>query len=287
MCRLVGDPHDDDLANRVNLIAALREAGVFQRDVLGGEPPDGTEVACEARLRVTRLSEPWIFTDSRELLYIGSLLSGGLLAPFLFVWTDREPDFVVRYALEVGVRGEEVVAARHEVVARGTISAQSPDRDTANEGLEQARAALHEDAIQALVSQFADDLGAHALLRDQLADAPGEELEPLLVTEETYAPRARWRTRKLIGWKNESLATRVAEAKTSELRALVSRLEACMLDLSHEAEVEKDAAQTFTAAGADADAQGKREMSLAYRERVEALRPILTAVKEELEGRSR
>lgn len=271
------------------LAKALRDSGAF-RDVLTEAPPETSSTfPCDARLKVELVSTPVVFTGGREAIFFLTVFPGlqPIGVPLCFVWTDREPELVSRYVLEVCVRGEEERGARYEATARGTIEAQTPNGQQTIEGLHEARAELLRLGLRSMLTRFAADREAQARLRAQLSDGPALELEPLLVAKETHAPRARWRTRRVIGWKNESMAAIVAEAKASDLRAQISRLETNLVDLSHEAEVEKDAAQGHTAKGAEAEARDARELSLAYRERVEVLRAILAAYKDELEGRGR
>lgn len=263
------------------LVAAVREGGVFKGAVTSGAG-DEQALECDARLVIEPMSEPEILGPLRNLLIWTTVLLPPIGIPLDFIYIDLEPDLAERYTLQVGVRGEELVAS-YQVTARGTISAQLFGSE--NPGLTRARTQLRELGLRALVSRLQGDEAALAKLREQLYDGPPAELAPLLVTKESWLPRGRWRTRRLIAWKNESLETLRAESKTSQLRAMVSQLETCMLDLSHEAESSRNSAQALTASGGDANRD--RELSLVYSERIEVLRPILTACKEELQNRGR
>lgn len=276
-----GSPTPNEVDTQA-LVGALGACGAVER-ALGFSEPGKDEALLEARLTATTLSEPVVHTDAREALMVASVL---LIAPipFNFIYTDREPELALRIVLEVGVRGEPAAVERYEVVARGTIRAQSPGHVGVVETHAQSLRGL---ATRAAISRFAADAAARERLRALLAaDRPEPlELEALLTTKETFVPRARWRTRQLIRVKNETLEATLSEAKASELRALSSKLEACMVDLSHEAEVAKDLAEGSLAKGEASDEA--RALSLVYNERIEVLRPILGAVKGELDARAR
>jgi hypothetical protein len=97
------------------------------------------------------------------------------------------------------------------------------------------------------------------------------------------------------------------EKKTDELSALVVKIEQTMLDLNHECEVAKDQAQQSVAdngiprdtaditrargqaaAGMRAhDLDELRGLAISYRERIELLKPISAALKEEIANRNR
>ncbi|MBX3471704.1 MAG: hypothetical protein KF878_33025 [Planctomycetes bacterium] len=267
------------------LVSALRGCGVFGGRVLGPADERAQVAACEARLRVESVSVPEVCTSARSVLYH---LGVGLLVgiPFCFIWTDREPDLVDRYVLEVGVRGEPP-AARYEALARGTLRAQSPQARTAMDGLVEQRGALRDEALRALASRLRADAGAQERLRAQLDEDLPADPAAFLVSEETHAPRARWRTRRLIAWSNAALEGWAAEARAAELREVLTRVQTSAADLSHRAQVLRDEAETLVARGADREASAARELSLACLERVEALRPLLGAVRDELEARAR
>ncbi|MBX3471703.1 MAG: hypothetical protein KF878_33020 [Planctomycetes bacterium] len=264
------------------LKAALR--GVFAVASSPGDPSDAADAPCEARLRLTSVSHPTITTGARVAVFASACLLVGI--PFCFIWTDREPDLADRYRLEVGVRGEAVTAV-YEVLARGTVRAQTPGPDDAMQDLVAHRAALRDEAVRALVSRFRADTAAQARLRAQLTRDLPTDPGPFLVAEERHPQRARWRTRRLISWTNSALTGWAAEARTAELREALTRLQTCSVDLSHQAQLLVDQAEACVARGAEAEARAARELALACRERVEALRPVLEAAREELEARAR
>lgn len=283
------------------LASALTDVGAFEGPVRCGD--DTGDAQIEATLEVVEVSAPVIGTGPRAVLCVlGTVVP--VFAPLMFVWTEREPDLVEELKLTVAVRGE-ASAGRYTCTARGTVAAQTPNhwfQSTADieavevEVVAAHRATLRAAAIEALVARFAADEDARRRLREQLDDGPPAELEPLLVTKETHAPRAQWRTRRLLAWKAACLDAFLAESKVPALREHVGRLEACMVELAHGAELAKDDAEERLAAGAaprgsgspaDGSARDARALSLALRERLEILRPILASIKEELDARSR
>jgi hypothetical protein len=76
------------------------------------------------------------------------------------------------------------------------------------------------------------------------------------------------------------------EKKTTELTGLAVQIEQLILDLNHEAEMEKDRAQRALEQN-PAVVEEHRELAVVYKERIEVLKPIGTAVKEEIANRSK
>ena len=144
-------------------------------------------------------------------------------------------------------------------------------------------------------------------------------LADLLVAADKTEALARERNRALIAAKNQQLPAILREKKTDELSALVVKIEQTILDLNHECELAKDQAQQSVASGdttrdnaslarqrglPDAVARARgvpipaagqpargidelRGLAISYRERIELLKPILTALKEEIANRNR
>jgi tetratricopeptide (TPR) repeat protein len=121
-----------------------------------------------------------------------------------------------------------------------------------------------------------------------LADAfrSNPKLEDLLKAGDPSVAVARWRNRTLVEAKNTLLPNLLRDSKTRELSGLVTKIEQLILDLSHESEVAKDRAQQAVEKGSGT-AAGHRELSLIYKERIEVLKPILAAIKEEIANRSK
>jgi hypothetical protein len=114
----------------------------------------------------------------------------------------------------------------------------------------------------------------------------GAAFEDLLVARELSAAMAKGRNNALLAAKTTTLPNLLREKKTKELTTLVIRIEQLILDLNRESEAAKDRAQQAVEGGARA-AREPRELSLLYKERIEILKPILAAIREEIANRSR
>ena len=120
---------------------------------------------------------------------------------------------------------------------------------------------------------------------DHLAKA---SLTELLVSSDKTELLARKRNRALVAAKNQQLPAILRDEKNNELAALVVKIEQAILDLNHECEVAKDQTQQATATNGDArQIDDLRGLAICYRERIELLKPILTALKDEITNRSR
>jgi tetratricopeptide (TPR) repeat protein len=143
-------------------------------------------------------------------------------------------------------------------------------------------------------SGAAQDQAASAKIQEQAAFAKFQEeaakasLSDLLASSDKTESNARERNRAIIAAKNQQLPAILREKKTDELSALVVKIEQTILDLNHESEVAKDRAQQATATNGDArQIEELRGLTISYRERIELLKPILTALKEEIANRNR
>jgi len=146
----------------------------------------------------------------------------------------------------------------------------------------------------ALKADLAVDLQKYIRQRQQQAALKSEtflqnaNLADLLASADKTELLARARNRALVAGKNQQLPAILRDKKTEELAALVVKIEQTILDLNHECEVAKDQAQQATAANGDARQTDElRGLAICYRERIELLKPILTALKEEIANRSR
>src|ERR1019366_3896809 len=120
------------------------------------------------------------------------------------------------------------------------------------------------------------------------AEVTKASLSDLFVSSEKTEAQARERNRAIIAAKNQQLPGILRDKKTDELSALVVKIEQTILDLNHESEVAKDRAQQTTATNGDArQLEELRGLTISYRERIELLKPILTALKEEIANRNR
>ena len=110
----------------------------------------------------------------------------------------------------------------------------------------------------------------------------------LLASSEKTEANARERNRAIVAAKSQQLPGILRDRKTDELSALAVKIEQTILDLNHESEVAKDHAQQATATNGDPQQSDElRGLSISYRERIELLKPIAAAVKEEIANRSR
>lgn len=124
--------------------------------------------------------------------------------------------------------------------------------------------------------------------REQMASIRSADFENLLASSDSSVDVARERNRALISAKNEQLPAMLREWKTERLAALVVKVEQTILDLNHEAEVANDHAQQAAAAGSQgAQVDAQRGLAISYRERIELLKPILAALREEIANRGR
>ena len=150
----------------------------------------------------------------------------------------------------------------------------------------------------------------------QIAAIHAASLAELLVASDPNTNIARERNRAIVAAKNAQLPAILREKKTEELSALVTKIEQTILDLDHEAELAKDKAQDSAANGATARGGGDggrpmpdqmitrargfghaanqgpsldelRDLSISYRERIELLKPIAAAIKDEIANRNR
>jgi hypothetical protein len=124
--------------------------------------------------------------------------------------------------------------------------------------------------------------------RTQAATFQQAPLTDLVVSADRTVETARARNRAIIAAKNQQFPAILRDHKTAELAALVVRFEQTILDLNHESEVAKDRAQQAMANnGAPGQIDELRGFAISYRERIELLKPILAALKEEIANRSR
>lgn len=123
-------------------------------------------------------------------------------------------------------------------------------------------------------------------------------LTELITGADKTGASARERNRAIIVAKNMQLPSLLRDSKTSDLTALVIKIEQAVLDLNHESEVANDRAQRMAAGNdrtrgsvaANGGAQGIEEirgLAISYQERIELLKPIAVALKEEIANRNR
>ena len=113
-------------------------------------------------------------------------------------------------------------------------------------------------------------------------------LTELIAGIDKNAASANERNQAIIVAKNQQLPVLLRESKTEQLSALVITIEQTTLTLNHEGELATDHAQQLTAAGGNAQQIDElRGLAISYQERIELLKPITVAVKEEIVNRNR
>jgi hypothetical protein len=117
------------------------------------------------------------------------------------------------------------------------------------------------------------------------------DLRKLLVAEESSLTVARWRNEMLADAKTQQLPALLRDSKTTELIDLAGKIEHTILDCARASEALKDqsqrAAEPAAQPGGPPEANEKRELSLALKQRIELLAPILDAINAEIANRSK
>jgi membrane-associated protease RseP (regulator of RpoE activity) len=142
-------------------------------------------------------------------------------------------------------------------------------------------------------------------MQQEIAAFQEAALADLFVAADKTIAAARARNRAIIGAKTRQLPKLLRDTKTDDLTALVVKIEQTILDLNHESEVAKDRAQQATVNPEASSGRGRergqpaaagdrgptvdelRDLSISYRERIELLKPIAAALKEEIANRNR
>ena len=121
-----------------------------------------------------------------------------------------------------------------------------------------------------------------------IAALPHASLPELLVAADSSVNLAGERNHAIIAARTRDLPGLLHDGKSADLTALCVRIEQTILDLNHASEVAKDKAQQAAATNGDArQIDELRGLSISYRERIELLKPILTAIKDEIANRNR
>jgi hypothetical protein len=142
-------------------------------------------------------------------------------------------------------------------------------------------------ALSTLKKGFMDDFAGEDFKRvcEQSAHPDPADLDYLLVAKDLSVPVGRTRNRALIAANTVTLPGILQSKKTADLVAIKVKMEQVIFDLTHEAEVAKEQAESQAAAGQNAGEL--REQSLVYNERIEILKPMLAALKEEIANRGK
>jgi hypothetical protein len=242
------------------------------------------------------------------------IANSGLFARIVPANDSAHPDYILRIQSEIvrqagyrlritiivsnGATGAEICLHRREaLLAKG----RSPDLSAA---------AAMPGLMAELKAAVAADIQPKVRAKAELAEVAGIRnagLSDLLVASDSTESIARERNRALVAAKNLELPAILREKKTDELSALVVKIEQTILDLDHECEVAKDQAQQSIAnTGNPPDSSGivrprgqaavptqpqnldeLRGLAICYRERIELLKPIAAALKEEIVNRNR
>jgi hypothetical protein len=142
-------------------------------------------------------------------------------------------------------------------------------------------------SLQKMKSDLAADFAGQNLgdLMIKAAQLDPSDLGHLLVARDRSMAIARERNRALVAAKTLTLPGLLQNDKTAELVDLTVKIEQVMLDLEHEVQMTKDEAQSEAASGNGSNL--RREWALIYEERIDVLKPVLAAIKEEVANRGR
>lgn len=188
---------------------------------------------------------------------------------------SRFPDWVVRITIQlIDAKTNQAISTRTKEVVAG----MTPYRD------------LFPGMMAELKSGMMNDLVSLLQRRTALAASKSFQngaLADLLAGSDPLVAVARERNRAIIAAKTTQLPSILRNTKTDELTALVVKIEQTILDLNHNSELAKDRAQQAAASGASRQVDDLRELAISYRERIELLKPIATAIKEEIANRNR
>jgi hypothetical protein len=122
-------------------------------------------------------------------------------------------------------------------------------------------------------------------LRDLVSHPDPSNIEGLLVVENVARSRALEVNQALVAAKTLVLPNLLQNDKTSELLNLEVKMEQAIVLLEHKAELSKEHAEAAVVDGHSPDES--REFALIYQERVAILKPMLGAVKGEIENRQK
>ena len=227
---------------------------------------------------------------------VDDLAASGLFARVLPAAANVRPDHVVRIqCVTATATGSTSIQASLECIS-GATGKQEWALSTSTvlgpvQGPHRPLAEVLPEVMAHLRANLASGLAMKAREEAELAEIAGlktASLADLLVASDRNTTLARERNRAIIAAKNQQLPAILRDSKAAELSALVVKIEQTILALNHESEVAKDRAQQATATNGDArQIEELRGLTISYRERIELLKPILTALKEEIANRGR
>lgn len=166
--------------------------------------------------------------------------------------------------------------------------------------------------MASLKAELAADLQDKARRQQELAAQKEAQLltqaslSDLLAGSDPNVTIARARNRALVAARIQQLPAILRDSKTDQLSALVVKVEQTILDLDHECEIARDKTQQsvsgggapeavqrgggrggFSPAGSSASLDELRDLAISYRERIELLKPIAAALRDEIANRNR
>ncbi len=211
-----------------------------------------------------------------------------------------KPDYVVEIRSEEYLKPVEKLVVHLEVrdssgqvissqTREGGMHLEAPPGLQLKFVLPQVMSALKSDMLAGMRAYFEKRDQAAALAQASAFEQAA--LPELLASADKTVVTARARNRAIIAAKTAQFPAILSGWKTDKLSALAVRIEQTILDLNHECEVAKDQAQESIAnrgeAKKTASLEELRGLAISYRERIELLKPLLVALKEEIANRSR
>ena len=272
--------------------------------------PSKTRIEANVMLHVTHTLTPgmraqwkkWMNSDQNIDNYsqaVVNVLANDIVQSGIFTQVAPSvplPDFIVNLTCEERMDPEGKVVLNLEVLnpARHSISNHTREirmgTTLKDYNLKAALPKLMADLKADMLADFAvlyqqrQQKAAEA----QVAAFAQATLSDLLTSADPNVTTARGRNRAIIAAKNQQLPAMLRANKTAELSDFVVKIEQTILDLNHESEVAKDRAQQAAANNADPQQTEEiRGLGISYRERIELLKPILAALKEEIANRGR
>ena len=270
--------------------------------------PTPSAVRIETSISITRTNLPYLPPGSNwrsvPQAVFSEILKAGLFAREILP-ADGLADYSIEIDIDLSIPLRITIHLRDENARRelGSFTRRasaSVDRFQLEAAIREVMAGLKTDLVSALKAVGVPTAETQTVVdqkrmaekreadREALAALRTTRLQELLVAAETSSEMARARNHAIIAAKDEQLPGILQEWKTAELAALGVKIEQTVLDLNHACEVAKDRAQQATAAGETSGSIDQlRDLAISYRERIELLKPILGALKDEIANRSR
>ena len=273
-----------------------------------------TQINASATVETNATGSPEFFMQSDRqwqemyLKVVAEILEEDMVGSGLFARIqpvgETKPDYIIKIRSEESRPSDfrlRVTLQAFDAATQQEVSAHTMEKSTGTSvwtyTVEDTSAAIQQ-IMPRLKADLATDLIAdmQAKARRQQERAARAEAEfftkaslfDLLARSDKSVFLARERNLAIVAAKNQQLPAMLRDRKTDELSALVVKIEQTILDLNHECERAKDRAQQATATNGDPQQIDKLlGLAISYRERIELLKPILTALKEEIANRNR